>query len=207
MATAGASARDPLSSVAAVGGDHAATAAPAGWTTFPAAMGAAAAGPSCREKTARSKPAAVPVLVPNLKGRTIRDAKFALEREGLKLGGIEYRPSDDFPASTIMEQEVAAGQQVKRDRYVAVVVSQGTDERKPLFSMFIVPGRDKQEWLWIGWSPLSTLGPTDSSRNRPGAITSSLARGNLSYWCAATWNVIGYSLEPDLPSKIRIGPA
>lgn len=72
----------------------------------------------------------VAVAVPNLKGRTIRDAKFALEREGLKLGAIEYRPSDDLPQSTIIAQDVAPGQQVKRDRYVSVVVSQGRISEK-----------------------------------------------------------------------------
>jgi beta-lactam-binding protein with PASTA domain len=65
------------------------------------------------------------VVVPNIKGRTLRDARFALEREGLKLGAIEYQPSDQFPMNTIVEQKVAAGAHVKRDIYVSIVVSQG----------------------------------------------------------------------------------
>jgi serine/threonine-protein kinase len=65
------------------------------------------------------------VQVPGIKGRTLRDARFALEREGLKLGAVEYQPSDQFPANTIIEQKVAAGARVKRESYVSVVVSQG----------------------------------------------------------------------------------
>ncbi len=40
---------------------------------------------------------------------------------------------------------------------VELVVGQGADERKPLFTLFI---RDEQPWEWIGWSP---LGPYESS--------------------------------------------
>lgn len=73
------------------------------------------------------------VSVPNLKGRTIRDAKFALEREGLKLGAIEYQSSDEYPANTIIAQRVAANASVKRDGYVSVVVSLGrTTEKVPV---------------------------------------------------------------------------
>lgn len=65
------------------------------------------------------------VEVPNLKGRTIRDARFQLERQGLKLGEIEYQPSDEFPENTIIEQRVSAGAKIKRDNFVGVTVSQG----------------------------------------------------------------------------------
>ena len=65
------------------------------------------------------------VVVPNIRGRTLRDARFALEREGLKLGAVEYQSSDQFPVNTIVEQKLAAGARVKRDAYVSIVVSQG----------------------------------------------------------------------------------
>jgi serine/threonine-protein kinase len=65
------------------------------------------------------------VEVPNMKGRTVRDARFQLERQGLKLGEIEYQPSDEFPENTIIEQRVSPGAKVKRDIYVGIVVSQG----------------------------------------------------------------------------------
>ena len=65
------------------------------------------------------------VSVPNLRGRTLRDAKFALEREGLKLGAIEYLPSEDYPINTILEQRMSPGAKVKKDIYVSVTISQG----------------------------------------------------------------------------------
>lgn len=65
------------------------------------------------------------VRVPNLKGRTIREARFQLDREELKLGEIEYQPSDEFPENTIIEQGVAADVLVKKGVFISVVVSQG----------------------------------------------------------------------------------
>lgn len=70
------------------------------------------------------------VTVPSVKGRTIREARFVLEREGLKLGAVEYQPSDSFPQNTVVEQGVAAGTKIKRDKYVSVVVSQGSLSQK-----------------------------------------------------------------------------
>ena len=72
----------------------------------------------------------VVVTVPNIKGRTLRDAKFALEREGLKLGAIEYQSSDQFPENTVIEQRIAAGEKMKRDGYVSIVISQGPTSAK-----------------------------------------------------------------------------
>ena len=72
----------------------------------------------------------VPVIVPGIKGRTTRDARFALEREGLKLGTIDYQPSDEFPANTVIDQRPGPGAKVKRDAYVSVTVSQGALSQK-----------------------------------------------------------------------------
>ena len=65
------------------------------------------------------------VIVPNLKGRTLRDAKFQLERQELKLGTIEYQPSNEFPENTIIEQRVSPGAKVRKDVYVSLIVSRG----------------------------------------------------------------------------------
>jgi eukaryotic-like serine/threonine-protein kinase len=65
------------------------------------------------------------VIIPNLKGRTIRDATFQLERQGLKLGSIQYALSDEFPMNTVISQEVPFGMKVRRETYVSVTVSQG----------------------------------------------------------------------------------
>ncbi|HEY6191999.1 MAG TPA: PASTA domain-containing protein [Bacteroidota bacterium] len=70
------------------------------------------------------------VAIPSVKGRTLRDAKFALERQGLKLGTVEYRPSDSFPQNTVIEQAPGAGATAKRDAFVSIVVSQGNTFQK-----------------------------------------------------------------------------
>jgi beta-lactam-binding protein with PASTA domain len=65
------------------------------------------------------------VLVPSLRGRSLRDAAFALERVGLSLGMIRYEPSSAFPANTIMEQEIPDSTSVVSGTSINVVVSQG----------------------------------------------------------------------------------
>lgn len=65
------------------------------------------------------------VQVPNLKGKTIRDAKFAIDRNGLKIGAITYTVNDSFPVNTIINQSVAPFSKVKRALHISVVVSQG----------------------------------------------------------------------------------
>ena len=70
------------------------------------------------------------VSVPGVKGRTLRDAQFALERQGLKLGAVDYRASDSFPQNTVIEQAPGSGAMLKRDAYVSIVVSQGSTFQK-----------------------------------------------------------------------------
>lgn len=65
------------------------------------------------------------VMVPSLRGRTVRDATFALERVGLTLGMIRYEVSPDFPVNTIMEQEIPESTSVATGTNINVVVSQG----------------------------------------------------------------------------------
>jgi serine/threonine-protein kinase len=72
----------------------------------------------------------VVTTVPAIRGKTIRDARFALEREGLKMGTMEYAASDSFPQNTIIEQRPQAGVRIKKDAYIAVVISQGSVAQK-----------------------------------------------------------------------------
>lgn len=65
------------------------------------------------------------VSVPNLKGRTLRDARFQLEQRGLRLGVIEYQPSIEFPENTVIDQKLPSGVKIGRDVYVSIVASQG----------------------------------------------------------------------------------
>lgn len=65
------------------------------------------------------------VEVPNLKGKSIREATFNLERRGLKLGNISYEPSEEIFANTIIRQTPTLSTKVKGGIYIDVVVSQG----------------------------------------------------------------------------------
>lgn len=65
------------------------------------------------------------VIVPSLRGRSIRDAKFALDRSGLKQGAIQYQISIDLPEGTIITQDIPAGSKVKKSTYISVIVSAG----------------------------------------------------------------------------------
>jgi len=67
------------------------------------------------------------VMVPNLKGKSIRDAKLSLERIGLKLGRIEEIPSDN-PKDMIFDQEFAEGTKMKKGSLVGIYISVGEGE-------------------------------------------------------------------------------
>ena len=64
------------------------------------------------------------ISVPQLKGKSILDAKFALERVGLKLGRVERIPSSQ-PEDMIFDQQFSEGTLLKQGEYVGVTVSAG----------------------------------------------------------------------------------
>jgi eukaryotic-like serine/threonine-protein kinase len=67
----------------------------------------------------------VQVPVPSLRGRSLRDARFSLERFGLKLGSVQYDTSDTFPENTIIYQSAAADTRIAKGTVVNIVVSKG----------------------------------------------------------------------------------
>ena len=64
-------------------------------------------------------------IVPSLRGRSLREAKFALERSGLRLGFVGFAESETFPENTIIDQSVGADARVARGAVVAITVSSG----------------------------------------------------------------------------------
>jgi serine/threonine-protein kinase len=66
------------------------------------------------------------VAVPTLRGRSVRDALFALERNGLKAGEVIQVPSDSSPVNTIMSQTIPPGERVKKGTQVGITVSTGS---------------------------------------------------------------------------------
>jgi beta-lactam-binding protein with PASTA domain len=65
------------------------------------------------------------VIVPSVRGRTLRDATFLLERTGLRLGEVSHAPSEEYPVNTIIEQGYAPGAKARKDARVDVTVSLG----------------------------------------------------------------------------------
>jgi beta-lactam-binding protein with PASTA domain len=65
------------------------------------------------------------VAVPGLRGRTLRDANFALERFGLVLGTVQYDFSEEYPQGTVIDQDLPESTLVTQGRVVNVIVSQG----------------------------------------------------------------------------------
>lgn len=99
------------------------------------------------------------VSVPNLRGKTVRDAKFALERAGLKLGVLHYTPVEEYPANTIVDQSIPWNEKVKRGTPVSIVVSQGA-------------GADRVEVPDVVGKPLTEAGRLLANRGlKLGAVT------------------------------------
>lgn len=65
--------------------------------------------------------------MPDLRGRSVREARLTLLRLGMQLGGIEYESNDSVPAETIVYQSIPAGQKVTSDLVPSIVVSSGPD--------------------------------------------------------------------------------
>lgn len=70
------------------------------------------------------------VQVPALRGLSVRDARFRLERNGLVPGEQTSTASDTYFANTVVDQTLQAGARVPRGTPVGLVVSSGksTDE-------------------------------------------------------------------------------
>jgi beta-lactam-binding protein with PASTA domain len=65
------------------------------------------------------------VAVPGLRGRTLRDANFALERFGLVLGTVQYDFSEEYPQGTVIDQDLPESTMVTQGRVISIIVSQG----------------------------------------------------------------------------------
>ena len=70
------------------------------------------------------------VDVPNLKGKSVREAVFNLEKCNLKLGTISYEPSEEIFANTIIRQEILPGAKIRSGNIINVTVSQGRSTDK-----------------------------------------------------------------------------
>ncbi len=65
--------------------------------------------------------------VPNLVGRTLREAKFMLDQRFLDVQEVEYKPSAQYPSGIVLAQIENAGSKVKKNTKIGVIVSSGMD--------------------------------------------------------------------------------
>lgn len=70
------------------------------------------------------------VVVPDLKGRSLRDAKFSLTKNGLNLGEVEYQISQELPENTVMAQTIAEGSSIKKGSSIGITISLGDGSGK-----------------------------------------------------------------------------
>ncbi|HHW62145.1 MAG TPA: PASTA domain-containing protein, partial [Syntrophomonadaceae bacterium] len=70
------------------------------------------------------------VVVPDLQGMNIKDARDELDDLGLVLRIKDYEFSDEFEKDEIISQEPGKGRKVKKGREIQVVVSKGNKEVK-----------------------------------------------------------------------------
>jgi beta-lactam-binding protein with PASTA domain len=63
--------------------------------------------------------------VPNLVGRSLRDAKFALDQRGIKLGETVRKSTNEYPADFVVSQIIQPGSRVKRNSEMDLILSDG----------------------------------------------------------------------------------
>lgn len=66
--------------------------------------------------------------MPNLFGKSLRDARVLLLRAGFELGEVSYLHDSIAPANTIMQQSITAGKPMNVDAKVDVVISLGLEK-------------------------------------------------------------------------------
>jgi serine/threonine-protein kinase len=65
--------------------------------------------------------------VPNVIGRTLREAKFILSQRNLQAQEVEFKPSVQYPAGIVLLQLEQPGSKVKKGTKIGVVVSAGVE--------------------------------------------------------------------------------
>jgi eukaryotic-like serine/threonine-protein kinase len=64
------------------------------------------------------------IKMPDLIGRSLRDARIALERLDLRIGKIAYE-SSDMPPETVVRQSTPAGRPIRKNTIIEITVSGG----------------------------------------------------------------------------------
>jgi serine/threonine-protein kinase len=98
------------------------------------------------------------VIVPALRGKSLRDAIFTLERTALSIGNVTYEISEEFPENTIISQDRAEGLQVRNGTKIGVTVSQGTNTNKlPIPNVTLKSLEEAQKTLTLKGFKIGTI--------------------------------------------------
>ena len=65
------------------------------------------------------------VTVPDLKGRSQRDARFSLMKNGLNLGETDYEISKEYPENTVIKQSMEPGTPLRKGASIRITLSLG----------------------------------------------------------------------------------
>ncbi len=68
------------------------------------------------------------VPMPDLRGKTLREARVTLMKKGLNLGNIEYEHSELYLADSVVSQSVRPGRSVPYGETIDIVISQGSEK-------------------------------------------------------------------------------
>jgi serine/threonine-protein kinase len=77
------------------------------------------------------------VAVPDLVGKTFREADLTLKGGGLDFGSLDYQHSDDFEEGKIVSQSPRAGNRVSKGTLVDLVVSKGPEPRETVMPSLV----------------------------------------------------------------------
>jgi len=81
-----------------------------------------------------------PDTVPPIVGKPLEEAQQSLTAAGLKVGKIQYKKSDEYPAGTVIASDPAPGKQVQPGTKVNLTVAEGGKEAVAFSKDVLIPG-------------------------------------------------------------------
>ena len=109
------------------------------------------------------------IMMPNLRGRSLRDARITLEQMDLRVGMVSYEASE-LPAETVISQNVPAGKPVRLNQVIEITVSGGTDIEIEIPYVIGFSLDEAQQRLLEGGLRLGTVGYRKSDNLLPNTV-------------------------------------
>jgi serine/threonine-protein kinase len=109
------------------------------------------------------------IAMPNLRGRSLRDARITLEQMEFRIGKVTYEPSD-LPAESVVSQNIAPGRRVPKYSVVEITVSGGTDIEVDIPYVVGLNLEEAQEKLLENGLRLGTVSYRESNSFVPGTV-------------------------------------